>query len=323
MKSINLNRELRDITDWPAGTPEGKKQAANAGPTPEGERDGFVFTDYNTVVNAFHYHALECMATIAGALGKKSDQKLFSQVAKNVKDAVLEHMFDPNRGIFVDGIGTDHASLHANMFPLAFRMVPREHVPAVVEFVKSRGMACSVYGAQYLLEALYTAGEAGYALALMTSESKRSWMNMLNVGSTMTTEAWDEYYKPNLTWNHAWGAAPGNIIPRWMMGIQPLVPGFGTFSIAPQPASLEQIDLELPTIRGTIGAKLQATEKRWQMSVEVPGNSQAVLLLPAVLSEVTVNGEKRSSQGEADVFDGKRNVYILKSGSYQITASGE
>jgi len=62
-------------------------------------------------------------------------------------------------------------------------------------------MACSVYGAQYLLEALYNAGEAEHALNLMTSESKRSWMNMLYMGSTMTTEAWDEYYKPNLTVN--------------------------------------------------------------------------------------------------------------------------
>ena len=34
---------------------------------------------------------------------------------------------------------------------------------------------------------------------------------MIEVGSTMTLEAWDAKYKPNLTWNHAWGAAPANI----------------------------------------------------------------------------------------------------------------
>ena len=209
------------------------------------------------------------------------------------------------------------------MFPLAFRMVPEEHIPTVAAFVKSRGMACSVYGAQYLLEALYNAGEADYALELMTSESKRSWMNMLHVGSTMTTEAWDEHYKPNLTWNHAWGAAPANIIPRRMMGIQPLVPGFGSFLIAPQPGALELIDLELPTIRGTIATKLQAADGKWQLTVEVPGNSQAVLLLPSALSEVTVNGEKRQAQGEAEVLGDKRNAFLLKSGSYQVTATGK
>ena len=42
-------------------------------------------------------------------------------------------------------------------------------------------MACSVYGSQYLLEALYKAGEADYALQLMTSDSKRSWLNMIRV----------------------------------------------------------------------------------------------------------------------------------------------
>ena len=62
-------------------------------------------------------------------------------------------------------------------------------------------MACSVYGAQYLLEGLYFAGEADYALELMTSTSDRSWWNMIQSGSTMTMEAWDIKYKPNSAMN--------------------------------------------------------------------------------------------------------------------------
>jgi alpha-L-rhamnosidase len=64
-------------------------------------------------------------------------------------------------------------------------------------------MACSVYGAQYLLEALYEMGEADAAVSLMTASTLASWTNMMKVGSTMTMEAWDVSIKSNLDWNHS------------------------------------------------------------------------------------------------------------------------
>ena len=321
LKSINLNRSMVDIVDWPAGTPEGKKQPSNAGPTPEGERDGYVFTDFNTVVNAFHFYSLKCMEEIAEALGKNDDREFFSTQAEKVRKSILENMFDKERGVFVDGIGTDHASLHANMFPLAFNIVPQEEIKTVAEFIKTRGMACSVYGAQYLLEALYNAGEAEYALSLMTAENKRSWMNMLHVGSTMTTEAWDEYYKPNLTWNHAWGAAPANIIPRRLMGVQPLEPGFKLFSVNPQPNGLENLELEIPTIRGTIACKLVSNNNEWNLELSVPGNSEALVVLPAEPSVINVNGEVVKAEPSEVNFGQVRSQIRLKSGDYQIRVS--
>ena len=109
-------------------------------------------------------------------------------------------------------------------------------------------MACSVYGAQYLMEALYKAGEADYALDLMTATHDRSWYNMIKIGATITLEAWDMKYKPNADWNHAWGAAPANIIPRCMWGIQPKTAGFGVVEIKPQMGKLRNSSIVLPTM---------------------------------------------------------------------------
>ncbi len=320
-KSIHFNgSKLEDIIDWPQGTPKGKKQANNAGATPEGERDGYVFTDFNTVVNVFHFYSLKCIADIAGALGKTEDETFYKTQTEKVRKSILEKMFDEKRGVFVDGIGTNHASLHANMFPLAFNLVPEKDIKTVVEYIKTKGMACSVYGAQYLLEALYNAGEAEYALQLMTAENRRSWINMINVGSTMTTEAWDEYYKPNLTWNHAWGTAPGNIIPRRLMGIQPLEPGFKTFLVNPQPTGLENIELKIPTIRGTIICNLIRGKNEWQMELSVPGNSEALVLIPSALPKITVNKNTVSPDSVIHYLGKSRNMIRLKSGNYKIKA---
>ena len=107
------------------------------------------------------------------------------------------------------------------MFALAFDLVPADRCADVIDFIQSRGMACSVYGAQYLLDALYRHGRDTDALDLMTATHDRSWFNMLAAGSTMTLEAWNLKYKNNMDWNHPWGAAPANIIPRRLMGIRP------------------------------------------------------------------------------------------------------
>ena len=154
-------------------------------------------------------------------------------------------------------------------------------------------MACSVYGAQFLLEALYLADEDDYALELMTAKHDRSWLNMIAVGSTITLEAWDWKYKNNLDWNHAWGAAPANIIPRGLWGIQPKTPGFGVVSINPQMGNLKNSSIVMPTIKGQIkGEYLRVNNRLTQYSIVLPANVVGEFSAGFSAEDVvTLNGE--------------------------------
>ena len=323
LQSLHFSgKSMHDIVDWPAGTPKGKKQASNQGPTPQGERDGYVFSDYNTVVNAFHYRALVLMSRMAQAVGKNEDAQMLSEKAEKVKESLNRLMFDKTRGIYLDGIGVQHTSLHANMFPLTFGIVPEQNIKMIVTFIKNRGMACSVYGAQYLLEALYRAGESEYALKLMTSGSKRSWMNMINVGSSMTTEAWDEYYKPNLTWNHAWGTAPANIIARKLAGIEPLLPAFRKIRIKPQPDGLKKFSVKTPTIRGAVLLNWMEQNGKFTMQVTIPANSIAQVWLPAASAGSILEGGKNIREVKDIKFIGNKEGYFIygtPAGSFEFT----
>ncbi|MBN1293094.1 MAG: alpha-L-rhamnosidase [Candidatus Latescibacteria bacterium] len=274
LRAIHLDNKLRDIVDWPS--------ASFGGDGVPGERDGYILTDINTVVNTFHYRALVLMAEIAQALDNSADAEFFAQQAEKVKASINAKLFDTKRGIYKDGEETDHVSLHANMFPLAFGIVPDEYKESVVEFIKTRGMACSVYGSQFLLEALYEAHAADYAFSLLTSTAERSWAHMIyGVGSTISLEAWDNRFKPNQDWNHAWGAAPANIIPRYLMGIRPLEPGFSKVLIKPQPGSLKCAAIDLPTIRGSIHVDFTSTPKEaFTLNVTIPANVQAQVHVP-------------------------------------------
>ncbi len=297
LASIHLNSQLRDIVDWPhsGGLGLSKSEA--------GETDGFVFEDVNTVVNAYYYKALVIMSDVAGILGKTADSTNFALHAGDLKKSFGSFLFDKRKKVYIDGIGTDHASLHANMFPLAFGLVPGKYDDQILEFIQSRGMAASVYGAQILLDALYDHGDPQYALDLLTSTSDRSWYNMIRAGSTITMEAWDNKYKPNQDWNHAWGAAPANIIPRKLMGIEPLEPGFRKIRIKPQPGNLDSAEIKCPTIRGPVLVSLRnEAGHTFSMKVTTPANTLADVYLPfwSRSQKVTADGMPVSFKPEGD-----------------------
>ncbi len=269
--------EVSAIVDWPPCERDGyndgtvdPNESKQAGPM------------VNTVANAFHHRALCSMARLAEALGKATQANQLSLKADRVREAFQAAFFDRSRSIYTDGEGSNHASLHANMFPLAFGLVPADYLNPVADFVQAKGMACSVYGAQFLLEALYRADRSAAALELMRSRSGRSWWHMIELGSTMTLEAWDSGVKPNLTWNHAWGAAPANIISRFVLGVRPLEPGYRSVLIAPRPHDLEWLRGKVPTPFGPVELSLQ-NGADMHVEIGIPGGISASLILPGGL----------------------------------------
>ncbi|HEX6494770.1 MAG TPA: family 78 glycoside hydrolase catalytic domain [Acidobacteriaceae bacterium] len=216
IRSSPMQIHRGDIVDWPAG-----------------ERDGYVFTPVNTVVNAFHLRAIEYMRRLALALGKQNDADEFARRERSTLAAFQQQLFDPQSGLYRDGVGTDHTSLHANLFPLAFGLVPEDRRAHIAGWLAKQGMRGSVYAAQYLLEALFENGQSTAATEEMTAPGDRSWRHMVDSGATITWEAWDQRYKRNQDWNHAWGAAPANLLPRFVLGVQSRTPGWARAEIAP------------------------------------------------------------------------------------------
>jgi len=302
----------RDIVDWPTG-----------------ERDGYSLTTVNTVVNAFHYQALRRMAEIATVLGHAADAADFTTRADTLQASFNTVFWNAGSQRYQDGETATHISAHANFFPLAMGLVPSNRVATVAAFLKTKRMACSVYGAQYLLEALFAAGEADYAIRLLADNDpayKRHWWNMLLEGSTITLEAWDNDFKSNLDWNHAWGAAPANLIPRYVLGVKPLTPGYGLVEIKPQLGTgagtngLTRVTGVVPTIRGPVSVAVENATNAFQLFVDIPGNMTANVLLP---TKVFTNAVALldGSVVAGSVADGWLTVTNLGSGPHAVWLS--
>jgi alpha-L-rhamnosidase len=282
LRTIGMQEPIRTLVDWPAG-----------------ERDGHVIVPVDSVVNAFQYRSLVVMSEIAEAVGRREDARRFKAKAARVFDAYQRVFFDAEMGLYRDGEGVAHHSLHANLFPLAFDLVPPGRRADVVRFLRSRGMACSVYAAQHLIDGLYRAGAADEALGLLASTAERSWAHMLEVGSTITLEAWDNRFKPNQDWNHAWGAAPADLIPRRLMGIEPVSPGFRRARIRPQLGSLEHAFVRTPTLLGPIELDVRQDATGYRVDVSLPPGMTAELLLPGRPRPVELGAGRRTIRVDA------------------------
>lgn len=283
-----------DIVDWPTS-----------------QRDGYQFRHYNTVLNAIYYRATRDMAAMAGILGKDADAAQYTQQADRLRDQINERLYDAENGRYDDGmtsagVKTGHYSVHASAFALAFGVPEDDQVERVAEFVESRGMACSVYCAAFLVKGLYDGGNGQAALDAMTDEGTSSWMNMIRLGAGSTMEAWDPSQKSNLTFSHPWAASPAFNVPSGLFGIQPITNGYGEFQVKPQAGDLASAEIKVPTVRGQISAAFEHDARgRMELDVVVPGNTTATVQVPL---PATVRPEYVPSHPEAAEYVGRSQL---------------
>ncbi|MFI1354817.1 family 78 glycoside hydrolase catalytic domain [Streptomyces sp. NPDC020898] len=258
------SQDLGDLVDWPVAS-----------------RDGYVFTSVNTVVNAFQYAAFDALAKCATALGKTDDATSLHARADTLAAAMRATLLDSAAGRFRDGAGTTHSAQHATAFPVALGVADALDdavLAALGDTLAAGGMKVSVYGAQFLLDALFRLGRSDAALALLTSTATNSWLHMLDaLKATIVTEAWDPALKPNTTLSHAWASAPANAVARHVLGVQVTEAGAAGFRIRPRTGALTEVDGTVPSLRGPVSVSVRRSADAHSLKVTVPPNSSAVL----------------------------------------------
>ncbi len=117
-----------------------------------------------------------------------------------------------------------------------------------------------------------------------------------DVGTTITLEAWDNKYKPNQDWNHAWGAAPANILPRKLLGVlpSPWGEGWARFSVFPHLGSLKWASARVPTPYGAIVVRAESGDE-YYLNVTVPGGTTATVIILAKSREAVTVPRRPSS----------------------------
>jgi alpha-L-rhamnosidase len=294
---VTGNTASGDVIDWYRNSGDGT-----------GNVDGYVAEGTNAVINAFYYRCLTIMTSIAQLTGHPADAANFAARASLVYNSYSNVFWNSGSQSYIDGQGTSHSSTDANFFPLAFGLVPVNSQAATVKYIHSRiaalgAMPAGVYGAQYLLEGLFLTGDADTALELMITNNTRSWMNMINTGSTITDEAWSTADKGNEDWNHAWGSTPGNLIPRYVLGLHPLAAGYGQVLIQPHLGSaLSFAQGTIPTIRGPVSVLASNVPGQFELLATIPGNVTATVIVPSTNIWAILDGAMISGTLSTDIL---------------------
>lgn len=99
-------------------------------------------------------------------------------------------------------------------------------------------------------------------------------------------------YKPNQDWNHAWGAAPANLLPRFVLGVEAAEPGWKSARIRPHTGALKFAKGKIPTPRGPIEVGWE-NHSGFRMNLTLPPGMTARLELPATSASngIVINGK--------------------------------
>ena len=295
---------------------------------PLSERDGYEMkVAYNTVLNAVSVRGELALAVLADAIGKTGDAETYRKEAEALKAAMIEKLWDEEKGAFADGMNADgtrsaHYSQHATAYALSCGIYTDKAMAAkMADFIAAQGeIRMSVFGTFFLLDGLYSSGHGDIANRLLlsedTDEGARTFAYMLRVlDATLTTEAWNEKNKNNMTYCHPWGSAPGFAAVNGILGINPTSAGFETFDVSLSTSGLNNISYTLPTVKGDISVSWKLNGNTQETSLVFPANTVGRVSVPAAESaKVTLDGKKAEAVYENGAF-----VLTIGSGEHILT----
>jgi len=276
-----------------------------------------------SVATAFYYLDVRTMARIATALGKEDDAEHYLDLARKIKKAFNARFFDPNVGFYDTGVQS------AQAWPLAFGLVPAEHLPRVSTYLRDsvchrqRRLTTGYVGTKFAIEALSLAGADDMVWKLANATEYPSWGYMLRSNRTTTCERWDG---ERGSLNHA---PLGAAIDEWfywrIAGIRPdeTAPGFERILFRPYlPPDLEWARASLRTLRGLIVSDWRKDGETATIRVTVPANSTATVHIPVEDPEQVTESGTACTKADGVALLGAENgetLFEVGSGTYRFT----
>jgi alpha-L-rhamnosidase len=239
------------------------------------------------VINCLGWLDFDLLARVAAELGLQADHDSYRARAEELKTAINGRLLNA-AGVYVDGLYADgapspHVSQHANMLPLALGLVPPGHRSAVTAKVRELNMSVGMETVWWLLRALGEADEGEQLIALYTNASQPGWARSLARGATTTWESWFADEERNNSLSHGWGAIGLRGYTDYILGIKPRRPQFEAVQIKPLDfgSKLAAARGTVPTDRGPIAVDWRRERTRYRLSVTLPPNVTALVLVPA------------------------------------------
>jgi len=266
---------------------------------------------------ATYYYDLTIMAQVAKLLHKTSDEKMFKQLAANVKRSFNQHFFDKEK------LQYDSASQTANAMALYMGLAEPQYknavVDALIKDIHSRNNALTAgdIGYRYVLKALENAGRNDVIFEMNNRDDVPGYGYQLKHGATALTESWQAY--PSVSNNHL---MLGHLMEWFYAGLAGIKQAKGSVAykeieIRPEPVGdITSAKASYHSSYGLIVSDWKKEGSNFELKVEIPVNTIATVYLPANKSSVVkVNGKNAGDM----IYKNGKAVIKRGSGIYHFT----
>ncbi|KAL7919432.1 glycoside hydrolase family 78 protein [Trichoderma austrokoningii] len=254
------------------------------------EEPGKGLTDGQLVADAYLIRVLETISKVSSLLGEEEDASRYVEEAARVRMAFQEE-YTSNSGLVVSNTQTAYSL--AILFDVFDRqdqiMKAASRLCHLVHAAKYR-IATGFVGTPLITHALSNTSNHQLAYRMLLEQSCPSWLYLITMGATTIWERWDSMMPDGTinpgsmtSFNHY---ALGSVV-NWLHedvgGISPLEPGWRKIRIRPVPGgTITSAKVEYESVYGRIVSswKIDETDGSFNLTVTVPPNSKAVVILP-------------------------------------------
>jgi hypothetical protein len=274
-------------------------------------------TSNGVTATAIYYYNTTIMEQVANLLGKPDDATKYRTAAKEIKSAFNEKYYDKATGTY------DRNSQAANAIILYVGLAEDENRAHIfnnlVEEIRGRNNALTAgdVGYRYVLRALEAGGASDVIFDMNSKYDVPGYGWQLAHGATALTESWQAYgFVSN---NHF---MLGHLMEWLFSGLggirQPEgSAGYKTVLIDPQPVG--DVHSATTTYRspyGDILCQWEESDLEYRLKVEVPANSEAIVVLPtATAAQVTEYGQPLTQSVGVTILNANAGKLNVKTGS--------
>ncbi|WP_299012526.1 alpha-L-rhamnosidase C-terminal domain-containing protein [uncultured Polaribacter sp.] len=278
--------------------------------------------DKKPIQMAFYYLALSEAKKMAEVLGKTKDIKWYEERMKTMKPAF-------EKAYWKDGFYSSNKEKlkddRANAIAIVSGIANPKYYNQIVDNVLIPNRFSSPHFEWVAEEAMCIAGNYKASLDRM----KDMYQSQVDKKSMSTLY---EMFPRGGSYNHAWNGS-NKILSKYIAGVAPTKVGWSEYQIMPNLVHFKSLKKTIPTVKGNIKIDLEVKENTYELALESPENSTAIIGIPKTekaINKVVVNGEvvwkkgKKRKRVKGFEFDSENEDFLkfkAQAATWQIKAT--